>query len=579
MARSPLLPLLPLLLLGARAAIPPASGPPRPDLGAARRRHAPSRRRAQDGVSLDSLVSEALSLNEFNAIRASEAPQDFGGVDSATADGLWDSAIEFEYEVRTGDLRSAAVRGGETSTSHCHGCLESQPSPRQIEPPSLYCKVSNAEAELYPHTICSSEPDMSGDERGAHMTFVLESVRTVSPADWRTSDYLFHNTGSVSCGILMASAGTVSAVYGWRDGEGMEHVSVNPLLGSMKMVAQTVNILQARMAGTDLGAVSISSGGGGGGGDSPAATAPESRLGLRLVLCPGAGGSGDEVVAAVKGRALDVGGVLARSFYASQEGSGDVPTTDRMDFWTSSVDAVAGTSDDGSNYCVDTLLDEQMSYRVSMDDAVMEVFSRLTPADIERGIAAGNFTLDQYQDCMWYAVYALSLDPYVCSVEPEARVGVVCDDGSLDLLGLGCGGGQMSHLTAKESNVVDDSHYYALSLNEWNAVRSTESPQDFGGLSGEETDGLWSDAARFEYQVRLVSFCRAGPSRGAIAGNSSAGRSLIPSRVTCSSPSPDRHELLGRQVVVLACIPPLRSVLPPRGPLGRRARAGDLIPL
>ena len=96
MTRPQLLPLL--LLLGARAETPPASGPLQlSDFGTTRRQLSISlRRRAQD----DSLASNALSLNEFNAIRASEAPQDFGGVDSETADGLWRSAIGFEYEVR-----------------------------------------------------------------------------------------------------------------------------------------------------------------------------------------------------------------------------------------------------------------------------------------------------------------------------------------------------------------------------------------------------------------------------------------------------------------------------------------------
>ena len=96
MTRPQLLPLL--LLLGARAETPPASGPlQHSDFGTPRRRQHSPRRRAQADTAL---ASNALSLNEFNAIRASEAPQDFGGVDSETADGLWRSAIGFEYEVR-----------------------------------------------------------------------------------------------------------------------------------------------------------------------------------------------------------------------------------------------------------------------------------------------------------------------------------------------------------------------------------------------------------------------------------------------------------------------------------------------
>ncbi|EJK56681.1 hypothetical protein THAOC_23389 [Thalassiosira oceanica] len=179
------------------------------------------------------LASNALSLNEFNAIRATEAPQDFGGVDSETADGLWGSAIEFEYE-----------------------------------------------------------PDMSGDERGAQMTFALESVRSISQSDWRTSDYLFHNTDSVSCGILMASAETVSAVYEWN-GDDMEGIEVNPLLGSMKMVAQTVNVIRARMAGTDLGAVSVSAASGRGGRAGGDRAGEPARASPRAVSRHGGFGRGD----------------------------------------------------------------------------------------------------------------------------------------------------------------------------------------------------------------------------------------------------------------------------------------------
>ena len=49
---------------------------------------------------------------------------------------------------------------------------------------------------------------------------------------------------------------------------------------------------------------------------------------------------------------------------------------------------------------------------------------------------------------------------------------------------------------------LDDVVSYGLSLTEFNAVRDSESPFDFGGLSAPATDQLWSDAARFEYEVR-----------------------------------------------------------------------------
>ena len=213
---------------------------------------------------------------------------------------------------------------------------------------------------MYPHTICSSRPDLSGDERGAYMTFMLETP-FVSPEDYRTSDFLFHNTDSISCGLLMTTEATVSSVYE-SNGVNMQYVTITPLLGSMKIVAQTVNIIEARLGGAEFGAVSISTSDGGGDGASEG-TAQENQLGLRLALCPGTEGSGDEIVDSIKGRFSDVDGVVAMSFYSSQVGAENAQTTDRMGFWTASVDSVAGmTQDDGSNYCVDTLLSEGQDY-------------------------------------------------------------------------------------------------------------------------------------------------------------------------------------------------------------------------
>ena len=43
---------------------------------------------------------------------------------------------------------------------------------------------------------------------------------------------------------------------------------------------------------------------------------------------------------------------------------------------------------------------------------------------------------------------------------------------------------------------------YGLTLDQFQSVRRSESPADFGGLPSQgETDQLWLDAAAFEYDV------------------------------------------------------------------------------
>ena len=50
---------------------------------------------------------------------------------------------------------------------------------------------------------------------------------------------------------------------------------------------------------------------------------------------------------------------------------------------------------------------------------------------------------------------------------------------------------------------------YGLTLAQFESVRRSESPDDFGGLGSQgETDQLWLDAAVFEYEVRVERACR-----------------------------------------------------------------------
>ena len=65
---------------------------------------------------------------------------------------------------------------------------------------------------------------------------------------------------------------------------------------------------------------------------------------------------------------------------------------------------------------------------------------------------------------------------------------------------------------AKDTLSVDEVAAHGLTFAEFNTVRLSETPVDFGGLpSSGDTDRLWLDAATFEYEVSsldsLVLMC------------------------------------------------------------------------
>jgi hypothetical protein len=48
---------------------------------------------------------------------------------------------------------------------------------------------------------------------------------------------------------------------------------------------------------------------------------------------------------------------------------------------------------------------------------------------------------------------------------------------------------------------------YGLTLVDFNAIRLSESPADFGGLpSADDIEQLWLDAAAFQYEVNILDW-------------------------------------------------------------------------
>ena len=252
-----------------------------------------------------------------------------------------------------------------------------------------------------------------------------------------------HNTNRMSCAVIRAYNDTISRVFKGNP-ESASYMTVNPIHPSMKMVAQTVNVVQARFVGDDPGdAVSISSGLGAQTTSSSGGRIKVNMLGLRAVLCPGVADFGGEDVAgdAIEGHVWDFvvgdGGrnVQELSFYSQRvNDDGGGARTDRMEWWASSIDAVVASTDDedGTNYCLDSILRE--TWTISQwGDLTLSVFSDQSEVEADAMLAEAGRTRDEYETCVWYLMAALAVDPQICSIEPESRVRVLCADGTSDL--------------------------------------------------------------------------------------------------------------------------------------------------
>lgn len=302
---------------------------------------------------------------------------------------------------------------------------------------------SSSSAAYHPYVVCSLREGLSGAERERDVVSLFNSTPGVEAGDdYQAARYgLMHNTDRMSCLVMRAYNDTMWRVFEGNP-ESASYMTVNPVHPSMKMVAQTVNVVRARFAGNDPGdAVSISSG-----LDAQATSSAGGRikvhtLGLRALLCPGVADFGGEDVTGgvIEGQVWDFvaegGGrnVQELSFYSHRVDGGGVHT-DRMEWWASSIEDVVASTDeeDGMNFCLDSVLRDTWTFSLS-GDLTLSVFSDQSEVEADAMLAEAGRTRDEYETCVWYLLAALAVDPQICSIEPESRVKVLCADGTSDL--------------------------------------------------------------------------------------------------------------------------------------------------
>ncbi len=351
----------------------------------------------------DNLVSYGMTLEQYNDVRLSEAKADFGGV--PTTDELWSEALLFEYDLATSYAQDKAL-------------------------PSL---------GYHPYVICNYTPDKTGVERAA---MVNEAFKNTPGVD--TSHFFFEGINELnqedrSCGVVRAYNDTIPKVYAANADAG-SWMKTNPLHAAMKMVDYTVEVLEKRMAGdTDVGMISI-------GTSNEDGYVTTSVLELSNVLCTGVRDfngttvSSHDISQASKDFVMDLPSVQDASFYYhkvnDEGGTLGVDYTERMELFSEAISFVEGLTDatTGRNPCLDKVINETMTFKVMPYVAeggtgVLDVYSKFSEAEGYAIAEANNMTKGDVDMCIWYTLYAIALNPMICSVEPKSRPKTLCPDG------------------------------------------------------------------------------------------------------------------------------------------------------
>ena len=296
----------------------------------------------------------------------------------------------------------------------------------------------------HPYLICSTNPNLSGTERDDAVNELFQNTPNVSASHYYTEGNLFMNTNEISCGVVRAFDDTIHKVYMGNPLSSL-YMYVNPLHASMKMVQNTVEVLESWFDGTNAGdVVSINEMGEEDEGEGSSNRITVRAMGIRLVLCPGVQDfngqdvDDDEIVNDIKTFITKDGGeyVKSLSFYhhvvQEEEGDDEGTVPDRMKQWSNAVSTVTNwTRPDGTNACLDELIGNSMEFDVngkSLD--VTSVYSLWEKSQILESLG---FTNEQGETCIWYMTYALAVSPMVCSLEPRTEVRTLCADGTSDL--------------------------------------------------------------------------------------------------------------------------------------------------
>jgi hypothetical protein len=221
-------------------------------------------------------------------------------------------------------------------------------------------------------------------------------------------------------------------------------MKTNPLHPSMKMVDGTVKTIQSRMDGdTDLGMISIID------TTNDNGYIKRSTLEFSNVLCSGVRSFNgtlvprEEISQAAKDFVIEDGGKTvsdASYYYHKVNDGGDSDYTERMKLWSNAISFVVDLTDstNGRNPCLDKVIGETFTFEVSPyigegGSGVLDVYSSVSEEEGYAIAEAHNMTKEDVDQCTWYALYAIALNPMICSVEPKARPQTLCPDFTSDL--------------------------------------------------------------------------------------------------------------------------------------------------
>ena len=102
------------------------------------------------------------------------------------------------------------------------------------------------------------------------------------------------------------------------------------------------------------------------------------------------------------------------------------------------------TQDDGSNSCLDELIQEQFEFVVQRE--TLDVRGKVSHYELrELGQSLG-LTEEEMGACYLYMTYGLALNPLVCTLEPATLVTTLCEDGSSDLSQCPASGASMGRV-------------------------------------------------------------------------------------------------------------------------------------
>lgn len=357
-------------------------------------------------ISNEELASFGLTLDQYESVRGSESPNDFGGLPSqGETDGLWADAAVFEYEVAMSQSSDQA----------------------------------SAYTGYRPYLVCSTSPG-TGNDREQLVRSTFESTPGVSASEFYSDGNLYQNTDAMSCGVLRAYNDTIAEVYA-ANPDAAGWMRVNPLHPSMKMAAHTVETMESwfneEAVSGDVVSISGSSNGDG--------TMQVKVLGLHMMLCPGVQEFDGEDVPDekikedVRGFLTENGGktVEELSFYhhrvSGMDGNRTVHTF-RMEQWSAAVSTVRNWTDEetGFNACLETVIEENMDFAVLNKN--LEVSAKMSFWEGDQFMMSNALWAEEHIDiCIWYMAYGLALNPMVCSLEPKTKLRTLCKDGSSDL--------------------------------------------------------------------------------------------------------------------------------------------------